>query len=221
MADLRFKTPFTYICAGASQSGKTTHVFNTIKYRRELFDRCPDNIIYFYNQWQPSFAHFEQQNIVTEWVNALPTIDVLKEKTLAHREGNGSLVIIDDFVQHLNNDIADLFTVLCHADNINVILLTQNLFSKNPVFRTISLNATYISLFKNPRDNSQIGHFAKQFSPGNARYLVEAFQTCTKSAYSYMLFDHHQATPEMFRIRSNILPHEAPMILWVQKNKYT
>lgn len=195
-------------------------MFNFLKHRAELMDVVPERIIYFYHQWQPCFDTFREAGIVDEWLNELPTAELLREKTYAYREGRGSLIIIDDFMQQINEDIADLFTVLCHANRVSVILLTQNLFSKNPHFRTVSLNATYISIFKNPRDSSQITNFAKQFSPNNTRYLLDAYKACTSRAYSYMLFDHHQSTLEELRVRSDILPHEAPMKTWTPNVPY-
>ena len=40
-------------------------------------------------------------------------------------------------------------------------LLVQNLFPKNKETRTISLNAHYMVVFKNPRDKSQISHLTR------------------------------------------------------------
>jgi hypothetical protein len=217
--DGTLKTPFAYICAGATQSGKTTHAFNLLRYRHQLMDKPTDVVYYFYNHWQdPQFSEFEKLGIVTEWINEMPTLDLLMEKTSSHVKTGGCIVVIDDFMQDLNKDIAELFTVLSHANNISIILMTQNLFSPNPVFRTLSLNAKYIVIFKNPRDSSQIVNFAKQFAPGNTGYLIDAFMACTKRAHSYMLFDHDHHTPEHFRVRSDILPHEAPMKIWMPRD---
>jgi hypothetical protein len=217
MYDLRLKTPFTYVVAGASQSGKTTHVFELLKNRHAMMDVPTDHVIYYYKQWQPHFTAFEEAGVVTEWVNRVPTSEELQAKTHARRDGEGTIVIIDDFMQQLNRDIADLFTVTSHANRISVILMTQNLFAKLPVFRTISLNATYIACFKNPRDSSQIMHLAKQLSPNNTRYVVEAYREATRRPYSYMFFDFHQGTPDNIRVRSDILPKQMPMKVWMPK----
>jgi hypothetical protein len=212
--DGTFLSPFSYIVSGASQSGKTTHVFNFLKARHTMMDSPTDRIYFFYNQWQPSFTEFAKLGIVTEWINKLPTTELLKEKSFdPDNVHNGCIVIIDDYMSSINNDIADLFTVLSHAHKINTILLTQNIFAKNPVFRTISLNATYISIFKNPRDASQIVSYARQFAPGDTQYIVQAYRTCTVGAYSYIFFDHHQAQRDDMRVRSGILPHEQ-MRVW-------
>jgi len=49
--------------------------------------------------------------------------------------------------------------------------------------RTISLNAQYIVLFKNPRDSSLFIHIAKQLYPHNSRFAHEAYVDATKHPY--------------------------------------
>jgi hypothetical protein len=221
MYDMRFRNPSSFILAGASQSGKTTFVLNLLKNIDTVFQdpRCKQNIIYFYNQWQNSFDMYRNENIVKEWVNNLPTTDYLLEKTSIYKDVGGSIAIIDDFAQQLSRDTIEIFTRMSHHTNIVVILLTQNIFSKNPVFREISLNATYVVLFKNPRDASQINNYARQFAPGKNSYIIDAFKDATKFPYSYLLFDNHQLTIEKLRVRTNVLPHEAPMIVYIPKKK--
>ena len=217
--DLRLKTPFSYILSGASQSGKTMHVLNFLKYRHVLMDVPTNNIFYFYSTEQPIFDSFKKSGLVKEWIKELPTIDFLSEKTAPFKDGEGSIIILDDLQQQLNSDISTLFTVLCHANRANVILMCQNLFPKERVFRTISLNGTYFSIFKNPRDSSQILHFAKQFSPEDTDYVVDAFRDATRTQYSYLMFDCHQATPDNLRVRNHFLPHELPIRVYLPKKQ--
>jgi DNA polymerase III delta prime subunit len=219
MYDIRFKNPSSFILAGPSQSGKTTFALNLLRQIDDMFTtpQCGQNVIYYYKEWQDTLADFKAENIVHQWVNDLPSVDDFKERTLPYKDNGGSIVIIDDFAQNLNADIATIFTVLCHHYNATVILLTQNIFTKNPVFREISLNAIYIVLFKNPRDSSQISYYARQFKPGNSRPVMEAFRECTKLPHSYMLFDHHQLTPENLRMRSHIFVSQWPMKVWMVK----
>jgi hypothetical protein len=212
--DVRFQTPFTCLLAGPSQSGKTSLVFNILRDRSILCDITTDNIFYFYSHWQPVFSRFQEEGIISQWLQQLPSIPVLKELTEPHRGAEGSIVIIDDFMGQLNKDISDLFTVFCHSNRCSVFLLTQNVFAKNPFFRTISLNALYVFIFKNPRDSSQITHFAKQFAPGNTQWVVDAFRDCTRAGYSYILFDHHQTQQDEVRVRSHILVSQWPMRVW-------
>ena len=217
--DIRFKTPFTCLLAGPTQSGKTSVIFNILRERHIMMDVPTDNIIYFYNRWQPSFTRFKEENIVTDWIGELPSIELLEEMTSPYKNGNGSIIVIDDFMTQLNSDISDLFTLLCHSNRISIFLLTQNVFSKNPFFRTISLNSQYVFIFKNSRDSSQITNYARQFAPTNTRWVVEAFRTCTKSAYSYMMFDHHNKTEEEVRVRSHMLRNEWPVRVWMLRGR--
>jgi len=217
--DLRFKTPCSFLLGGVSQSGKTTFTLNVLKNIDVLFQnpKCKQNIIFFYNEWQDAYNIFSGENIVKQWINRLPTTDDIKDKTLEFKDNGGSILIIDDFAEKLDSAIVHLFSVLCHHTNSVVFVLTQNIFSKNCAFRDISLNSTYVVLFKNPRDSSQISNFARQFSPYNTRGLVKAFKKATQRPYSYMLFDFNQTTPTEYRIRTRILPHEAPMVIWKEK----
>jgi hypothetical protein len=217
--DLRFKSPSSFLLGGVSQSGKTTFVLNVLKNIDVLFQnpQCKQNVIFYYNQWQDAYDIFKNTKIVKQWINRLPTTDDIKEKTMLYKDNGGSILIIDDFAEKLDSAIVHLFSVLCHHTNSVVFVLTQNIFSKNRAFRDISLNSTYVVLFKNPRDSSQISNFARQFAPGNTKGLVKAFKKATRFPYSYMLFDFNQTTPTEFRVRSSILPHEAPMRVWVEK----
>lgn len=214
--DLRLKCPFTCLLAGPSQSGKTSWVFNALRSRHDIMTEPTDNIIFYYSQWQRSFPSYESEGIVSQWVNQLPTAAMLIEHTEAFKNTCGSIVVIDDFMLQINQDISDLFTALCHSHHISVFLLSQNVFPNNKVFRNISLNSTYIVLFKNPRDSSQISHFASQVSPNDIRWVVDSYRECTKKAYGYLLFDHHQRTSDSVRVISNYFSHEWPIVSWMR-----
>jgi hypothetical protein len=61
--------------------------------------------------------------------------------------------------------VSELFTKGSHHRNNSLVLITQNLFHQGPSSRDISLNSKYIVVFKNPRDNTQIVHLARQVYP--------------------------------------------------------
>jgi hypothetical protein len=208
--DLRFKNPCSIILGGVSQSGKTTFVFNVLRHIWQLFEepRCAQNIIYYYSVWQNAFDSATKEGLVKEWHNRLPSMDEFKSKTVPYQNNGGSVVVIDDWAEDLNMDVLKMFTSLCHHHNAVVILLTQNIFSKNKVFHDISINANYVVLFKNPRDQSQITYFARQFAQNRSRDVVQTFYNATKRPYTYLLFDLHMMTPPEIQIRSHILPGE-------------
>ena len=118
------------------------------------------------------------------------------------------LIVIDDQMDQVDEKITRLFTKGSHHRNISVMYIVQNLFDNNKEHRTISLNAHYLTIFKNPRVVSQIIHLAKQMYPGEAEYVREAFSLATREAYGYMIADLKQTTPEALRLRGRIFPGE-------------
>lgn len=217
--DVRFKTPSTFILAGASMSGKTTFTFNLLRNIDLLFEgpERKQNVIYYYKQWQNGFNTFSEekyqdlnQKIVREWVNKLPTTADIIDKTLGFQDKGGSVVVIDDFAHEIDKSAIGIFTRAAHHTNSVIILLSQNIFNSNKVFREISLNTTYVVIFKNPRDASQITHYAKQFSPNNIGWVVKAFHEATRRPHSYVIFDNHQTSQDKIRMRSHILPTDFP-----------
>ena len=93
-----------------------------------------------------------------------------------------TLIIIDDLMTETDKSVSNLFTKESHYRNLSVLHLVQNVFDKNKHTRTISLNAHYLVIFKNPRDASQITHLAKQMYPGHVQFLQEVFSDATSEA---------------------------------------
>ncbi|KAK2156953.1 hypothetical protein NP493_1913g00024 [Ridgeia piscesae] len=102
--------------------------------------------------------------------------------------------------------VTKLFTKKNHHCNTSVIYLVQNVFLKGKESRTISINAQYMVLFKNPRDNTQVVNLAKQMYPGRVKYMQEAFRDATSVPHGYLFVDLKQSTPEHLRLHSNIIP---------------
>lgn len=225
--DVRFKNPSSFLLAGATQAGKTTFTLNLLRNIDHLFEKpeCKWNVHYFFYQHQDAFTMLAQEKIgdtkkpvVKKWYNHLPTTTDIENVIMGHRE-TGSVVIIDDFANDLNSDTLKIITTQVHHKNCVVIILTQNIFCKNPVFREISLNCTYVVLYKNPRDASQISCFAKQFSPGAGDWVIKAYEDATQYPHSYLLFDTHQQTMTALRVRSHVLPSEFPMRVYRRKTR--
>ena len=82
--------------------------------------------------------------------------------------------------------------------------------------RTVSLNAHYIIVFKNPRDGTQIQTLACQMFPGNPTPLLDAFKDATTvtsddsgTARGYLLLDFHPTSCDAMRMITNVF-HERP-----------
>ena len=132
-----------------------------------------------------------------EFHEGLPDLAQLTSRTL---------LIIDDLMSEADQRVTDIFTKHSHHRDVSVMFLTQNLFYKGA--RTISLNAHYLVLFKNPRDASQITFLARQIFPLKSKFMIEAYEDATSSPYSYLVIDLKPTTDDKMRLRSGVFPDD-------------
>ena len=81
--------------------------------------------------------------------------------------------------------------------------IAHNLFHRGKHHRTVSLNAHYMVLFKNPRDVSQIIAFAHQMYPRKTQFFLEVFARATTRPHGFMVIDMKQDTPDILPQRSS------------------
>ena len=117
-----------------------------------MIEPAPTRIWYCYGEYQPIFnththVHFHE---------GLPQLS--DEVFDGHQP---SMIVVDDLMSETNQLVANIFTKISHHRNVSVLYLTQNMFDKNKYARTISLNAHYLVLFKNPRDAGQFAALAR------------------------------------------------------------
>ena len=189
--------PFTATVAGPTSCGKTAFVLKLIENAQRMIDPPPRKIVYCYGEFQQLFCQYPH----VHFREGLPATD----------EFDGSepvLLVIDDLIQETNETVANLFTKGSHHRNVSVLFLAQNLFPKNKFARTISLNAHYMVLFKNPRDASQFANLARQMYPKKWQFAVEAYKDATREPYSYLLVDLRPEQDEDLRMRANVFPGE-------------
>jgi len=194
---LPFIHPFTAIVAGPTCCGKTRFVFRLIDNASSMISPPPAKTVYFYGEYQQLFNQYPH----AEFHQGLPNIEDFDGR-------EPTLVIIDDLMQETNGTVANMFTKGSHHRNISVVFLAQNLFPKNKFARTMSLNAHYMVLFKNPRDVSQFANLARQMYPKTSQFAVEAYRDATREPYSYLLVDLRPEQDEELRLRTNIFPGE-------------
>ena len=195
LTNIIFKSPFTAILAGPTQSGKTTFIVRVLKNAHNLIYPPPNRIVYCYSQ--PVEALHTLKNI--ELHNGLPDID-------SFDSSYNNLIVLDDLMMECetSKQILGLFTVGSHHKNISVFMLTHNLFSQGKYSRSISLNSNYFVLFKNPRDATQINYLSRQMYPSRPKFLIEAFQDATKRNYGYLLIDLNQKSNDLYRVQADI-----------------
>lgn len=205
--DPRLQGPFSCIISGPSGCGKSHLVNGFLSDVNNLVTPPVEKIFYHYGEWQPLFAKM-QNDYGVEFREGLPS----KEDLVENQESSSTtalrphtLLILDDLMSSSNQQVvADIFTKYSHHWNMSVIYITQNLFQKSPEFRTMSLNAHYMIIFKNPRDMGQIRTLARQVFPSRATAVSSIFTRELKRPHSYLLLDFKQTTPDDLRIRSSL-----------------
>ncbi|RLJ22606.1 hypothetical protein DJ031_00460 [bacterium endosymbiont of Escarpia laminata] len=205
--DTRWKHPFTCIVAGPTGCGKSTFVTRVLRHAAKMIDPPPQKTTWYYGEWQNAYASID--NDLVRFEEGLPKGDF--------DASTRNLVVIDDLMAETDERVTTLFTKKSHHQNTSVLYLVQNLFPKNKESRTISLNAQYMVVFKNPRDASQIGHLARQMYPERLKFVQEAFKDATSLPYGYLLIDLKQDTPEDMRLRTAIFPDDGVQYVYQSK----
>ena len=179
------------------------------------------SVAYHYYEWQPAFDQLSNTGKVQYFVKGPPTMESIRDlaaRTMDEQGYSGLLIVMDDFGTEITKDMRDIVAVGVHHMGLAATcFLQQNLFSKTPFNRDLTLNSQYMVFFNSPRDKLMITNFARQFAPGTGSYLIDAYHKIMEKPYKYMLIDLHQSCPNTLRVRSDIFPHQAPVKVWVPK----
>ena len=162
------------IVAGPTMSGKSTWITELLLHNTAHISPPPNRIIWIYKRWQPLYDELRMKMPTIQFIQGM--VDIKSDIYINSKVR--TLIIIDDLMKDAtqNKDVCELFIERAHHRNLSVICIMQNLFNKGAENRTMSLNSQYIVLFKNPRDQQQIGILAKQMYPGNSKKLLDAYR---------------------------------------------
>ena len=209
MALVKFQSPCTWIVSGMTGSGKTTWLYNLLKSKDTMFQAPPRKIIYCYSVWTKLFDDMEKK-LDIEFVQGMPQPDKIK----GIFDGQHHLICLDDLQQEVSNskEAEKLFTQLSHHNNLSVIYLNQNLYYQGKCARTLNLNTAYTVLMRNPRNTQQVALLGRQLGMGSV--LKEAYQDATKKPFGYLIVDLSPKSEEKYRLRTNVFPSEAPVIVY-------
>ena len=162
-------------------------------------------MIWVNSEWQTLYDEIKIKRVGIDFVKGLDD-DIYQSLDPKIR----NLIILDDQMHNTGDSklLGRLFTEASHHRNLTIIYIVQNLFDKGKSHRTVSLNAQYLILFKNPRDKSQIATMGRQMFPGKGKFLVECFQDATQVPYGYLFLDLKPGTEDNMRVMTKILPNE-------------
>ena len=122
-----------------------------------------------------------------EFVEGFPE-DLMSRLVKTNDRYRGSLCIFDDVTNEVSSNatISKLFTRGRSDLGCSLVLMLQNIFPKGSQSRTISINAQYQVLLRNPRDSLQISILARQLCPLNSKDFLEIYKRATQRPYGYL-----------------------------------
>ena len=187
-----------------------------MRHHEESCSHTPKKLIWVYGVEQPGLFEtirkiwFPRQ---CEFINGFPE-DLLTR--LEQTSDRGSLCIFDDVINEVssNSMVSKLFTRGRSHLGCSLVFMLQNVFPKGTQSRTISINAQYQVLFRNPRDSLQISIFARRLYPHNSEDFLEIYKRATQRPYGYLFCCFTQSCPDEIRYRTNIFPNEYPSIVY-------
>ena len=205
---LPFKPCSSFMVSGATRSGKTIWVKRLLENSAGMFvEKPPEKILYCYGVYQPTFDEMKKTVPHIKFVQGLPDDDLVEKNRTGH-----TIIVLDDLMDQVlgNSEMEKLFTQGCHHRGLSIIFLTQNLFAQGKNSRTISLNTTYLILFRNLRDVNQVKYLARQI--GGSEDFMKAYHDSLSKDYGYLIVDMSPSTPKELRLRTDVFVNERPIV---------
>lgn len=224
--DVRFKTPCNILLTGPTQSGKSTFINKTLRWRHLLFDPIPKTVFFVYAGKLPMADNMLKKGLIHKAIKGLPKSYDALEGMISPYADDGVLVIVDDGLSQLESYLPTVFEELTHRMNTTFLFVSQTTFLASTLYRRLSDQSHYIICLRNARNSLKIRHLATQVRPCNPSFIVKSYIDATnpkrlvkdaekkdnteKSSlgYGYCIFDFFNHTPEILRVRSNIFPNE-------------
>ena len=164
---IKFIANHNTIVWGASSSGKTTFMLRVLK-ERQVFP-FPELIYYMYRihqSWMDDW-NLDDNNPKIVFIHNLNFDQV-------NNENKPCILVLDDLMLATNKEMCEQFILGSHHRSISTFMLTQNLFPRDDMFRTMSQNTHYFVLLSNRRNYKQVLTLARQAFEGPTVDLVVA-----------------------------------------------
>jgi len=201
--NVKFAHPGASIVVGPSGCGKTRFLMSVIKHRAKLFHPPPKAVVVCYSHWQEAYDQYilsENDTSVTFQRGGEFTTD----------PSCPTLVILDDLpIAEYGRQLAEIFTIRCHHENLSAMYVSHALFHNDPYYRLACQNAHYYIIFRSIRAVSSVNTLARQLFINDKRKMrnvITAFHEATRKPYSYLVIDVDHRHDDTVRLRSNIIP---------------
>lgn len=197
--------------SGPSGSGKSTWLSALLHNKKVMFTVDPTDILYCYGIWSDSYGALERDIENLHTYEGLPNLEYI-ENFAKSTSSPHKILIMDDLLSEIckNSWTEKLFTMCSHHMKLTVIFVSQNLFPQSKNMRTIAVNTSYIILFRNPRDQQQIGVLGTQL--GARKTLLDAYGDATLKPYNYLFIDLTATCKQEYKFRTGIFPDEECII---------
>lgn len=179
-----------------------------------MFTIPPSKYVWMYNIYQDLYDDVERSGANVSFVQGLPSRSDIE----SWAENESHLVLLVDDLYHLmihSRDILDLFVLLCHHLTVTVIISCHNIFMNSKYAKTMTTNLHYILLFK-LQNRLQLSTLGTQLfcHSKKAKHFVQVYDAVMETdQFSPLVIDlSPQSRHSDYKLRSNILPGELPII---------
>ena len=182
---IKFIANSNIIVSGATSSGKTSAILRIFKER--LIEPFPEKIYYLYGAFQDFMKTWnsDKSNPRIEFIEGLQ-LDCIDEFS-----GTKALVI-DDLSLTQNKELTNHFLCGSHHRRCTTFYVTHSIFMNDSNYRILSNNAHYFMIFKNRRNQSQVGRLAGQVFKGEeAKRITDAYKYSCLQPYGFILLCFH------------------------------
>jgi hypothetical protein len=222
--EIKFKIPFGAIISGSSNTGKTELLIRLLRNADDMFTPFVKDILYCYGQYGSHIVELQSMGVKVH--SGVPP------DWLLERLDKPFLLILDDLIDVVDQKtLTSYYTRRSHHENFGVIVVTQNLFSKN--LQIARNNSSYVIISRSPNALLQIRNFGMQIFPGKTQlqYFLDAYKDATSIQYGhyllllflclslgYLLVDLHPTTDSSLRLRTKIFPEDEFPIVYQPKS---
>ena len=194
-----FYFPARVYISGYSHSGKTQLCINLLKKYLNKFEKiliCDS----------PNNSEYISEKEIKEKIEILDYIPNISEIKINYQGKSIILIFDDNYSTTFNSkNVLEFFTQGRHLQ-INIILLSQNLFSRGKYQRDITLNVSHFIITK-IRDKSQLQILSRQiFGKENFNKLMFIYDHVhNENKWGHILIDLSATSTKDIEIRSNII----------------